>query len=131
MRHLSRWTTSTTRLEKLHKRGAQLEGEVVQSKDAYPLCYIRGPEGFSSDSLKNSAERRHHNAEIVLNSSRAALLGIRLSILTAVARNLTDGPTKSRGPADCNRAAFELRDRRKRHAGTALQIGDQPDLRRR
>jgi len=33
-------------LEKLRKRGAQLVGEVVQYKDAYLLCYIRGPEGL-------------------------------------------------------------------------------------
>ncbi len=33
-------------LKKLHKRGAQLVGEVVQYKDAYRLCYIRGPEGL-------------------------------------------------------------------------------------
>src|SRR3954470_13004870 len=33
-------------LEKLLKRGAQLVGEVVQYKDAYRLCYIRGPEGI-------------------------------------------------------------------------------------
>ena len=33
-------------LERLHKRGAQLVGEVVQYKDAYRLCYIRGPEGL-------------------------------------------------------------------------------------
>ena len=32
-------------LEKLHKRGAQFVGEVVQYEDAYRLCYIRGPEG--------------------------------------------------------------------------------------
>ena len=36
-------------LERLRKRGAQLVGEVVQDevvqyKDAYRLCYIRGPE---------------------------------------------------------------------------------------
>ncbi len=31
-------------LERLLKRGAQLVGEVVQYKDAYRLCYIRGPE---------------------------------------------------------------------------------------
>src|SRR5215469_1198928 len=31
-------------LERLRKRGAQLVGEVVQYKDAYRLCYIRGPE---------------------------------------------------------------------------------------
>ena len=43
--------------EKLRERGAQLVGEVVQYEDAYRLCYIRRPEGFSSDSPKNSAER--------------------------------------------------------------------------
>lgn len=31
-------------LERLRTRGAQLVGEVVQYKDAYRLCYIRGPE---------------------------------------------------------------------------------------
>src|ERR687887_1291576 len=31
-------------LQRLRKRGAQLVGEVVQYKDAYRLCYIRGPE---------------------------------------------------------------------------------------
>ncbi|MBA8881100.1 VOC family protein [Phyllobacterium myrsinacearum] len=33
-------------LERLSKRGAQLAGEVVQYKDAYRLCYIRGPGGL-------------------------------------------------------------------------------------
>ena len=33
-------------LERLRKRGAQLVGDVVQYKDAYKLCYIRGPEGL-------------------------------------------------------------------------------------
>src|SRR5438270_4475118 len=33
-------------LGRLGKRGAQLVGEVVQYKDAYRLCYIRGPEGI-------------------------------------------------------------------------------------
>lgn len=32
--------------EKLRARGAQLVGDVVQYKDAYRLCYIRGPEGL-------------------------------------------------------------------------------------
>ncbi len=32
-------------LARLRKCGAQLVGEVVQYKDAYRLCYIRGPEG--------------------------------------------------------------------------------------
>jgi catechol 2,3-dioxygenase-like lactoylglutathione lyase family enzyme len=33
-------------LERLRKRGARLVGEVVRYKDAYRLCYIRGPEGL-------------------------------------------------------------------------------------
>jgi catechol 2,3-dioxygenase-like lactoylglutathione lyase family enzyme len=33
-------------LERLGKHGAQLVGEVVQYKDAYRLCYIRGPGGL-------------------------------------------------------------------------------------
>jgi catechol 2,3-dioxygenase-like lactoylglutathione lyase family enzyme len=33
-------------LARLRKRGAQLVGEVVQYKDVYRLCYIRGPEGI-------------------------------------------------------------------------------------
>ena len=33
-------------LERLRNRGARLVGEVVQYKDAYRLCYIRGPEGL-------------------------------------------------------------------------------------
>jgi predicted enzyme related to lactoylglutathione lyase len=41
-------------LEKLGKRGAQLVGEVVQYKDAYRLCYIRGtpPNGVLHGWLK-------------------------------------------------------------------------------
>ena len=33
-------------LARLTKRGAELVGEVVQYKDTYRLCYIRGPEGL-------------------------------------------------------------------------------------
>jgi catechol 2,3-dioxygenase-like lactoylglutathione lyase family enzyme len=33
-------------LERLRNRGAQLVGEVVEYKDVYRLCYIRGPEGL-------------------------------------------------------------------------------------
>ena len=33
-------------LTRLSKRGAQLVGEVVQYKDAYRLCYVRGPGGL-------------------------------------------------------------------------------------
>jgi catechol 2,3-dioxygenase-like lactoylglutathione lyase family enzyme len=32
-------------LERLRTRGARLVGEVVDYRDAYRLCYIRGPEG--------------------------------------------------------------------------------------
>lgn len=33
-------------LERLRTRGAELVGEVVDYKDVYRLCYIRGPEGL-------------------------------------------------------------------------------------
>jgi catechol 2,3-dioxygenase-like lactoylglutathione lyase family enzyme len=33
-------------LARLGKRGAQLVGEVVEYRDIYRLCYIRGPEGI-------------------------------------------------------------------------------------
>ena len=33
-------------LARLQARGAQLVGEVVQYRDIYRLCYIRGPEGI-------------------------------------------------------------------------------------
>jgi catechol 2,3-dioxygenase-like lactoylglutathione lyase family enzyme len=33
-------------LEKISKRGAQLVGEVVDYKDVYRLCYVRGPDGL-------------------------------------------------------------------------------------
>src|SRR5215467_14505665 len=33
-------------LARLRKRGAQLVGEIVQYKETYRLCYIRGPEGL-------------------------------------------------------------------------------------
>src|SRR5688500_10589683 len=33
-------------LFRLRKHGAELVGEVVQYKDAYRLCYVRGPEGI-------------------------------------------------------------------------------------
>lgn len=33
-------------LERLRTRGVQLVGEVVQYKDVYRLCYIRGPGGL-------------------------------------------------------------------------------------
>ncbi len=33
-------------LARLRKHGAELVGEVVQYRDVYRLCYIRGPEGI-------------------------------------------------------------------------------------
>ena len=33
-------------LARLVERGAELVGEVVRYKDAYRLCYVRGPEGI-------------------------------------------------------------------------------------
>ena len=33
-------------VDRLHQRGAQLVGEIVQYQDRYRLCYIRGPEGL-------------------------------------------------------------------------------------
>ena len=33
-------------VERLRERGAELVGEVVDYKDVYRLCYIRGPEGL-------------------------------------------------------------------------------------
>ncbi len=33
-------------LARLGKRGAKVVGEVVQYKNAYRLCYVRGPEGI-------------------------------------------------------------------------------------
>ena len=45
-------------LARLQKHGAQLVGEVVQYKNAYRLCYIRGPEGL----LIGLAEELGHGA---------------------------------------------------------------------
>jgi catechol 2,3-dioxygenase-like lactoylglutathione lyase family enzyme len=44
-------------LVRLGSRGAKLVGEVVQYQNMYRLCYIRGPEGFSSGSPNNSGSR--------------------------------------------------------------------------
>src|ERR1700742_1694664 len=33
-------------VERLRTRGARLVGEIVRYKDAYRLCYVRGPEGL-------------------------------------------------------------------------------------
>jgi catechol 2,3-dioxygenase-like lactoylglutathione lyase family enzyme len=45
-------------LDRLRGHGAQLVGEVVQYKEVYRLCYIRGPEGLLiglAEELKPSA----------------------------------------------------------------------------
>src|SRR5689334_19626596 len=46
-------------LARLRKHGAELVGEVVQYKDVYRLCYIRGPEGI----LVGLAQEIGHAAE--------------------------------------------------------------------
>ena len=33
-------------IARLHTHGAELVGEIVQYKDMYLLCYLRGPEGI-------------------------------------------------------------------------------------
>ncbi|MCW5980474.1 MAG: VOC family protein [Bryobacteraceae bacterium] len=48
-------------LERLRKCGAQLVGEVVQYKDAYRLCYIRGPEGLLIGLAQELAERKYED----------------------------------------------------------------------
>ena len=42
-------------LARLEARGATLIGEVVQYKDSYRLCYVRGPEGIIVDYPRRSA----------------------------------------------------------------------------
>jgi catechol 2,3-dioxygenase-like lactoylglutathione lyase family enzyme len=47
-------------LDRLRKCGAQLVGEVVQYKDMYRLCYVRGPEGLLiglAEELGNEIEK--------------------------------------------------------------------------
>lgn len=47
-------------LDRLRTRGAELVGDVVQYKDMYRLCYIRGPEGLLiglAQELSPSSER--------------------------------------------------------------------------
>src|SRR5262249_42778651 len=48
-------------LARLGKRGAQLVGEVVQYKDAYRRCYIRGPEGLLIGLAQELRSERHHD----------------------------------------------------------------------
>ena len=46
-------------LEKVRSRGAQLVGDVVQYKDMYRLCYIRGPEGILIGLAQELGRVRH------------------------------------------------------------------------
>ncbi|MBW9115170.1 VOC family protein [Rhizobium cauense] len=48
-------------LERLSTRGARLVGEVVQYKDAYRLCYIRGPEGILIGLAQELNPTRHQD----------------------------------------------------------------------
>ncbi len=50
-------------LEKLRKRNAQLVGEVVQYKDAYRLCYMRGPEGLLMALAQELSDRTTKTSE--------------------------------------------------------------------
>jgi catechol 2,3-dioxygenase-like lactoylglutathione lyase family enzyme len=52
---------------RLAKRGAELVGEVVQYKDAYRLCYIRGPERIL---IGLAEELRQHSDSSVLDERR-------------------------------------------------------------
>ena len=54
-------------LARLVKRGAELVGEVVQYKDAYRLCYIRGPERIL---IGLAEELRQHSHSSVLDERR-------------------------------------------------------------
>jgi catechol 2,3-dioxygenase-like lactoylglutathione lyase family enzyme len=46
-------------LARLRKRGAQLVGELVNYKDVYRLCYIRGPEGILIGLAQEVGSRRN------------------------------------------------------------------------
>jgi len=48
-------------LERLSTRGARLVGEVVRYKDAYRLCYIRGPEGILIGLAQELSPARHQD----------------------------------------------------------------------
>jgi len=48
-------------LERLSTRGARLVGEVVRYKDAYRLCYIRGPEGILIGLAQELNPTRHQD----------------------------------------------------------------------
>lgn len=50
-------------LARLRAHGAELEGAVAQYRDAYRLCYVRGPEGLliglAQELRRSSAEEAH------------------------------------------------------------------------
>ena len=49
-------------IARLAKRGAKVVGEVVQYKDTYRLCYIRGPEGILLGLAEELGAPRERNA---------------------------------------------------------------------
>jgi hypothetical protein len=59
-------------LDKLRKRGAQLVGEVVRYKDAYRLCYIRGP-GRASHRTRRGAHLTDGSVRVWLAAPLFAL----------------------------------------------------------
>jgi len=61
-------------LETLRNRGAQLVGELVQYKDAYRLCYIRGPEGLLIGLPKSLETRQQTSHERVVADSSGCRL---------------------------------------------------------
>ncbi|MBC5786102.1 VOC family protein [Ramlibacter sp. USB13] len=46
-------------LVRLARHGAELVGEVAQYRDAYRLCYIRGPEGILIGLAQELGENKH------------------------------------------------------------------------
>jgi catechol 2,3-dioxygenase-like lactoylglutathione lyase family enzyme len=88
-------------LERLRKRGAQLVSEVVQYKDAYRLCYIRGPEGLLIGLVPNSGGesgiRTHeHPLRCYWNSSPAPSTA-RPSLRSITYENMLDRDLSSAG----------------------------------
>src|ERR1700727_305421 len=75
-------------LERLRKRGAQLVGEVVQYKDAYRLCYIRGPEGLLIGLAQELSSAQYEDNDS--QCQRARLIKV-LSATTYSSRMSSDG----------------------------------------
>jgi hypothetical protein len=69
-------------LERLGKRGAQLVGEVVRYKDAYRLCYVRGPDGLLIGLAQELSDER--NTKRLSSTSRRGLLSNPLNRTAAI-----------------------------------------------